>query len=242
MTLSPEQKRALAPKGTLRAALNHGNFVLVGRGDDRKPLGISVDLATAFAADMGLDLQFVEFERAVDVSSSATSDVWDICFLAVDPKRAETIDFTMPYIRIEGCYLAGPDCDAPDGPALVASGAKVGSVEGSAYSLALLRKDGAENVILYPNLQAALAALDTGEVAAIAGIKEAMAHESAKRPGSRVLTPPFMEILQAMAMPQGRSAASDVLKTWLAEAARSGLTGDILEGHGVARSCAIVPE
>ncbi|MBE9639631.1 transporter substrate-binding domain-containing protein [Salipiger mangrovisoli] len=242
MTLSPEHREALAPRGHLRAALNHGNFVLVGRDQSRKPFGISVDLATEFARACGLDLEFVEFERAVDVSSSATGDLWDICFLAVDPKRAETIDFTMPYIRIEGRYLAGAHCNAADAGALISSGAKVGSVDGSAYTLTLARQEGAENLVLFENLGAALEALDGGKVDAIAGIGDAMAHEGATRPGARVLSPPFMEIRQAMAMPQGRPDASRILKDWLSEAARSGLTGDILERHGVARSCAILPE
>lgn len=242
MTLSPQERAVLAPHGRLRAALNHGNFVLVGRDAAGRPKGISVDLASAFAEAMGLELTFVEHDRAVDVSASAQSDTWDICFLAVDPKRAETIDFTMPYIRIEGCYLAGPTCDALDAAALVASGAAVGSVRGSAYSLALLRTEGAENLVLYENLDLALAALDRGEVVAVAGIREAMAHQSISRPGARVLEPPFMEILQAMAIPQGRALGATVLKSWLAEAARSGVTADILERHGVARSCALLPE
>lgn len=242
MPLSDTQRHALAPHGTLRAALNHGNFVLVSRDANGEPCGISVDLARAFAEYAGIELEFVEHERAVDVASTAQDDRWDICFLAVDPKRAETIDFTMPYIRIEGSYLAGVHCDAPDSAALVTSGAKVGSVEGSAYTLTLQRKEGAENLILFPNLSAALAALDAGDIAAVAGIKDAMEHQALNRNGARVLAPPFMEIRQAMAMPQGRPAAAQVLKHWLTEAARSGQTADILERHGVARTCVILPE
>ncbi len=242
MPLTNTQRQSLAPHGKLRAALNHGNFVLVSRDENRAPYGISVDLARAFAEYAGLELEFVEHERAVDVASTAQDDRWDICFLAVDPKRAETIDFTMPYIRIEGSYLAGAHCDAPDSAALVASGAKVGSVEGSAYTLTLQRKEGAENLILFPNLTAALAALDAGDIAAVAGIKDAMEHQAQKRVGARVLAPPFMEIRQAMAMPQGRPEAAQILKDWLTEAARTGQTADILARHGVARSCAILPE
>ncbi|WP_353475240.1 transporter substrate-binding domain-containing protein [Salipiger sp. H15] len=232
--MSPDQ----AP---LRVALNHGNFVLVGRDDAGRPKGISVDLAQAYAAARGREIVFVEYERAVDVSSSATDDEWDICFLAVDPERAMTIAFTEPYVRIEGNYLAGPDCDAPDAGALVASGLPVGSVRGSAYSLTLQRKPGAEVLKLYETLQLALQALDRGEVRAAAGIRQAMEHEGGKRPGSRVLTPPFMEIRQAMAMPQGRPEASADLQAFLTEALRDGTVGDILERHGVSRDCAIVP-
>lgn len=242
MHLSAPQRQALAPHGTLRAALNHGNFVLVSRDAEKKPYGISVDLARAFAKDVGLELEFVEHERAVDVASTAQDDRWDICFLAVDPKRAETIDFTMPYIRIEGSYLAGAHSTAKNSTELVESGAKVGSVDGSAYTLTLQRKAGAENLVLYPNLAAALVALDTAAIEAVAGIKDAMEHEAAKREGALVLDPPFMEIRQAMAMPQGRSDGAAILKSWLEQAARSGLTADILERHGVARSCAILPD
>lgn len=231
-----------APTGRLRVALNYGNRVLVGRDHKGQPFGISVDLARDLVAHMGLALDFVEYERAVDVSSSATSGDWDVCFLAVDPERAKTIAFTAPYVRIEGCYLAGAGCKAADAGALVASGVPVGSVKGSAYSLTLLRKPGAEHLVMFEDIFAALDALDRGEVEAIAGIRQAMEGEVAKRPGSRVLQPPFMEIRQAMAMPQGRPAASKALADFLAKALRSGRVGDLLQAHGVARDCAILPD
>lgn len=237
----PALIQQLAPHSTLRVALNHGNFVLVARDEAQTPYGISVDLARAFAGHMGVPLTFVEYERAGDVAASAANDEWDVCFLAVDPERAKTIAFSEPYVRIEGCYLAGPRCGAADAAALVASGAPVGSVDGSAYTLALSRKPGAEHVRPYANMQAAVAALAAGEVAAIAGIRQAMAHEAENLPGSRVLEPPFMEIRQAMATPQGRPEATRALAAFLADAARSGRVGDILERHGVSRRCVIQP-
>lgn len=242
MTLSKSTLEQFAPTGVMRVALNHGNGVLVGRDDTGDAFGISVELAKTLAAHLDVELRFVDYERAVDVSSSATADEWDVCFLAVDPERAKTIAFTTPYIRIEGCYLAGAHSQAQDAPALVASGAKVGSVEGSAYSLTLLRKPGAENVVMYPDIFAALAALDRRDVAAIAGIRQVMEGKGAKRPGSQVLFPPFMEIRQAMAMPRGRDDASTALANFLAEAAISGQVGQILEAHGVDRNCAIIPD
>ncbi|MFD1794636.1 transporter substrate-binding domain-containing protein [Paracoccus aurantiacus] len=238
----PDLNREFAPTGVLRVALNHGNRVLVGRDEAGKPVGISVDIANALARRLGLPLEFVEFDRAVDVSASATQDRWDVCFLAVDPERARTIAFTAPYVRIEGCYLAGPDCEATDALQLVASDAAVGTVRGSAYTLTLQRQAGAENLVMFENIGAALSALDRHEVAAIAGIRQAMEAEAAHRPGSRVLQPPFMEIRQAMAVPQGRPAASRALSEFLNELMQTGALGDILETHGVGRGSAIMPE
>ncbi|MCJ7872812.1 transporter substrate-binding domain-containing protein [Phaeobacter sp. J2-8] len=228
--------------GTLRVALNHGNRILVGRNTDGTPKGISVDLAKALASDLGVDLTFVEFDRAVDVSNSAEDDLWDVCFLAVDPKRAQTIDFTDPYIRIEGRYLAGAGCTAETADALVTSGAPVGTVEGSAYTLTLARKPGAEHLVTFPDIHAMLAALDAGELHAVAGIGAVMETEAKLRPGARTLQPPFMEILQAMAIVKGRPKATAHLRHFLAELARSGRVGDILEAHGVSRDSAIAPD
>ncbi|AZQ67219.1 transporter substrate-binding domain-containing protein [Silicimonas algicola] len=244
MALPPSRQllSEYAPEGVLRVALNHGNRILVGRDETGAPCGISVDLARLVAGTLNLPLQFVEYERAADVSGSATEGVWDLCFLAVDPKRAETLDFTLPYVAIEGRYLAGPGCDAADAAALVASGAPVGTVEGSAYTLTLERQAGADHLVRFPDIRAMLAALDVGTVAAGAGIGDVMAAEAALRPGSRVLSPPFMEIRQAMAIVKGRPRAARHLTDMLANLARSRAIADILERNGVARNAAVLPD
>ncbi|GGO53923.1 amino acid ABC transporter substrate-binding protein, PAAT family [Roseovarius pacificus] len=232
-----EMLSELAPHQVLRVALNHGNFLLVGRDEYRKPVGISVELARDLAEHVGLSFEFIEFERAVDVASSAMDDVWDVCFLAVDPKRSETIAFTKPYVCIDGSYLAGPGCLAETAHELVASGATVGSVSGSAYTLKLARLPGSENVRPLENMKTAVEYLRSGRVDAIAGIRQAMMHEAEAVPGARVLQPPFMEIRQAMGTPHGRSLAISVVSDFLANAIGSGRVGDILERHGVSRDC-----
>lgn len=237
--VSNELLRAFAPTGTLRVALNHGNRVLVSRDNSGSAKGITVDIAHALAERLGLPLTFVEKERAIDVSSIASDGVYDICFLAVDPERARTIDFSSPYIRIEGSYLVAHACETADAKTLVVQGHKVGTVEGSAYTLELARKPGAEHLVYYPDIHAALKAMDQGEVAAIAGIKNVMEAEAILREGARVVKPPFMEILQAMGAPAGRPGVAQYLTEFVADMARSGHTGEILERHGISAACAV---
>lgn len=135
--------------GRLRVALNHGNGVLVGRDTTGEAVGISVDLAREVASHLSLDMTFIHYDRAVEVSSTAQANEWDLGFLAVDPARAATIAFTDPYVQIEGNYLAGPQCTAPDSAHLVASRLAVGTVIGTAYTLALQRLDGAEHLVIF---------------------------------------------------------------------------------------------
>ncbi|TKW64700.1 MAG: transporter substrate-binding domain-containing protein [Paracoccus denitrificans] len=228
-----------APTGVLRVALNHGNPVLVRRDATGQPQGVSVELARLLASRLELELSFVEYERAYDVSSSAESNEWDVCFLAVDLQRARTIAFTHPYLQIEGCYLAGPQCAAVDSDALVESGVPVGVVKGSAYCLTLKRKPGADHLVEFDNISAALGALDSAAVAAIGGIGAVMEKVATQRPGSRVLKPAFMNIRQSMATPQGRPDALAELEAFLADTARQGVIGDILELHGIERDSAL---
>jgi polar amino acid transport system substrate-binding protein len=229
-----------APGGRLRFALNHGNRVLIGRDDAGQPEGISVDLARALAAELNAEPEFVEFERATDVASSASEDVWDVCFLAVDPSRAATIAFTHPYVRIEGCYLAQSEsAQVTDDVARL--GLRIGIVEGSAYALHLARSPGSEGLVPFASFAEVTAALDGREVDGIAGIRQAMEAEAATRPGTRVLEPPFMEIRQAMGVPAGRPLAHAHLSAFLAARAADGTVAAILERHGVSGSSAILP-
>jgi polar amino acid transport system substrate-binding protein len=242
MSVDPAVLRDYAPTGRLRVALNHGNRVLVARDASGAASGISVDLAHALAAELGLEPVFVEFDRAVDVSARAGADIWDVCFLAVDPARAATVAFTHPYVRIEGSYLVGSGSPAIRMEDVARLGLRIGVVEGSAYALHLARAPGAEGLVPFSRLAEGLAAFDSGTVDGLAGIRQAMEAEAAQRAGTRLLDPPFMEIRQAMGVPSGRPRAHAHLSAFLAQRARDGSVAAILERHGVAGSCAIVPE
>ncbi len=64
MRISPELVKAFAPTGTLRASINMGNPILAGRGADGQPAGVSIDLARALAAQLGVPLELVIFDAA----------------------------------------------------------------------------------------------------------------------------------------------------------------------------------
>jgi len=241
MTVSDRLRREFAPEGVLRVALNHGNRVLVSLDENGTAQGITVDLAHALAERLGLTLRFVHFERAGDVSAAAESDVYDICFLAVDPKRAKTIFFTEPYVQIEGRYLVSPACNTVDAISLVQEGLKVATVDGSAYTLDLARKPGAENLVYFPDINAALQALDERKVSAMAGIGSVMAKEAERRAGARVVDPAFMTIRQAIGMPTGRPQAAAYMASFVTDMAVSGRVGEILEHHGVSADCTVIP-
>src|SRR5437764_3416740 len=104
-SVRPETKE-IAPKGSLRAAINFGNPVLAQKDPaSGEPRGVSVDLAREVAKRAGIPLELVPYDAAGKVTADATNNRWDIAFVARDPDRAKDIEFTAPYVVIEGGYL-----------------------------------------------------------------------------------------------------------------------------------------
>jgi len=95
--------RDLAPTGQLRATINLGNIVLAQRDAGTGALGgVSADLARELARRLDVGVVLVPFDTAGKAFEALQSGACDVGFLAIDPTRAEVLDFTSPYVLIEG--------------------------------------------------------------------------------------------------------------------------------------------
>ena len=221
----------LAPTGTLRAAINLGNPVLAQSGADG-PTGVSVDLARALAARLGVPVAFVTFPGAGAVSGSAGSGTWDICFLAIDPKRAEGIAFTEPYVLIAGSYLVPVASPIQSLEAVDRDGVSVSVGRGSAYDLFLTRALKHATLVRAPTSAEAVTAFARDGLDVAAGVYQPLAAYAAGHPEVRLLPGHFMEIPQAMGLPLGRPAGAAYLADFITQAKRDGLVARGLEASG----------
>src|SRR4051812_40083535 len=129
----PDAIKELAPTGTLRAAINFGNGVLAQKGADGTPQGISADLSRELAKRLGVPLEFVPFEAAGKAFEAAKDDKVDVLFVAIEPVRAADVEFSPPYVLIEGTYLvlkASPLKEIGD---VDRAGVRIAIGRGSAY-------------------------------------------------------------------------------------------------------------
>lgn len=231
MPPSPAALHDLAPTGTLRAAINLGNPVLARSGADG-PAGVSVDLARALAQRLGVPVTFVTFPGAGAVSASARSGTWDICFLAIDPQRAEGIAFTAPYVLIAGSYLvpaASPIRNLPD---VDRDGIRISVGHGSAYDLFLTRTLRHATLVRAPTSAEAVTAFARDGLDVAAGVHQPLAAYAAAHPEVRLLPGHFMEIPQAMGLPVGRGAGAAYLADFLAQAKADGMIARSLAAGG----------
>ena len=229
---TPVVLAALAPTGRMRAAINFGNPVLAQRdpatGDAR---GVSVDIARELGDRLGVGVDLVTFDAAGKVFAALAEGAWDVAFLAIDPKRATEIDFTAPYVIIEGTYMvpAGSPLQTVDD--VDRPGVRIAAGSGSAYELYLARTLRHAQLVRAPTGPEAIEMFLRDGLEAAAGVKSPLVAFARGRSDVRVMDGRFMAIEQAMGTPKGRAAGAAYLRGTIEALKASGFVA-----AGLARS------
>jgi len=184
----------LAPSGVLRASINLGNPVLA-QGTPEEPAGVTVDIARELARRLEVPVEFVCFDAARKSFEAMATGQADICFLAIDPARADEVAFTAPYVVIEGVFAVPADSALTTVAAVDAPGIRIGAKQGSAYDLYLTRTLQHATVVR-GNEGVDVFRAEGLEVAA--GIRQPITRFVAADPGVRLIDERFMQIQQAL--------------------------------------------
>jgi polar amino acid transport system substrate-binding protein len=231
-SVPPDAVKDLAPSGKLRAAINAGNVVLVQKDAGGAPTGITVDLAHELARRLGVPADLVVFEAAGRVTDAVKTRAWDVAFLAIEPKRAEVIGFTAPYVIIEGTYMAAVDSPLKKLDDVDHDGVRIAVARGSAYDLYLSRTLQHATLVRYPSPPAALAGYLADKIDVAAGVKEQLVQFAKTHPDYRVMDGYFQEIREAMGVPLGHDAGLQYLRTFIEELKANGFVRSALDRAG----------
>lgn len=227
--------KEFAPTGRLRASLNMGNPVLAhSHTASEKPAGVTIDLSREFARELGVAVDFLQFDTAAkSVAALAAGDA-DIGFMAIDPLRAETTHFTPAYVQIEGYYLVREDSPIRTNAEVDRAGIRIVVGAGSAYGLYLQRHIQQATLVPVPTSEAVVDAMLQDGLEVSAGVKQGLEADARRVGGLRLLGERFMVINQAMAMPKTRSAAAAAfLDDFVAGMKRSGFVAASLARHAI---------
>ena len=226
---SPE----IAPTGVLRVGINLGNPVIAQKGPDGgEPRGVGAALGRELARRLGLPVAFLTYETAGKLADAVKEGAWDVAFLAVDPVRATDIDFTAPYVHIEGTYLVREDAPFRSAADLDREGIRIAVGNKTAYDLYLTREIERATLERGPSSIAAIELFATQGLEAAAGVRQPLEKFAASHPGLRVLADGFMTIRQASGVPKGRPEAAACLRAFIEEAKRSGFVAKALQDSG----------
>jgi polar amino acid transport system substrate-binding protein len=226
----PNVVKELAPSGKLRAAINFGNTVLAQKDPaGGPPRGVSGELARELAKRLGVPIEYVTFDAAGKVFEALKAGAWDIAFMAIDPVRSEGIEFTGPYVVIEGAYAVPVNSPLKTNEDVDRDGVRIAVARGSAYDLYLTRAIKQAKLVREPSGPEALAMFRRDKLEAAAGVKQPIVAFAKEHPEFRVIPGRFMVIEQAMGAPKGRDAGVRYLREFVEEMKASGFVANALK-------------
>ncbi|MCI0546201.1 MAG: transporter substrate-binding domain-containing protein [Candidatus Rokubacteria bacterium] len=225
----------LAPTGTLRVGLNHGNFLLVTPGSAAAdPRGVAPDLARELGRRLGLPVEFLRFETAGALGDAARTGAWDVAFLGAEPQRAADIAFTAAYLEIPATYLVPAGSPIRSVAEVDRDGVRIAVAEKSAYELYLSRNIKHARLVLTKGIDGSFDAFVADKLEVLSGLRPRLLMDVARLPGARVLDGQFTAVQQAIGTPRARVAAAAYLRVFVEEAKASGLVAEAISRHAVA--------
>lgn len=234
--------KEFAPGGTLRAAINFGNPILASKDPvTGEASGVSVDLARELAKRLGLPLQLVTYNAAGKVVEGVLAQQWDIGFVAIDPDRGRDMDYSAPYVIIEGAYMVPQASPIRVNADVDKTGNRVVVGKGSAYDLYLTRAIKQAEIVRAPTSPAVTDTMLEKKLEVAAGVRQQLEADAKRVPGLRMLEGRFMVINQAMALPKNRPAALNYLTAFVEEMKTSGFVAEALKRHRIAGAAVAQP-
>ncbi|HEY4981326.1 MAG TPA: ABC transporter substrate-binding protein [Pseudolabrys sp.] len=232
----------LAPSGKLRAAINLGNSVLAQKNAATgQPKGVTPDLAHELGRRLGVPVELVTFDAAGKVFDAAGTGAWDIAFVAIEPVRAAVIEFSAPYVIIEGTYMVPKDSPLKVIADVDRPGVRIAVGLKSAYDLYLTRTIKNATVVRAPagGGKAMIDMFVNDKLEVAAGVKQPLVAYAKDHPEVRVMDGHFMEIQQAMGTPKGRTEGAAYLRAFVEDVKASGFVAEAIKRSN--QSAAVAP-
>ena len=240
--VSPDVLKDLAPTGKLRAAINLGNSVLAQTDAvTGQPKGITPDLALELGRRLGVPVELVIYDAAGKVFGAVKSGAWDIAFVAIEPVRAAEIEFSAPYVIIEGTYMVPKDSPLKVIADVDRPGVRIAVGLDSAYDLYLTRTIKNATIVRAATGggRAMIEMFVNNKLEAAGGVKQPLVAYAKDHPEVRVMDGHFMEIQQAMGTPKGRTAGARYLRAFVEDVKASGFVADAINRSN--QSAAVAP-
>lgn len=215
--------RDLAPTGRLRVAINYGNTVLAQRNPETGELtGASVMIAMTIGQRLHVPVELTAFASAGKVFDAFDQGQLDMAFLAVEPERATKIDFSAPYVYIDGTYLVFRNSPYHSVAELDHDGSRIAVARGAAYDLFLSRNLKHATLVRSQTSPSAVAQFINDKLDAVAGVRQFLLDASRDKPELRVIDDRYTRIDQAIGLPRGRAAGAAFVREILEELKASG--------------------
>ncbi|MDA8585030.1 transporter substrate-binding domain-containing protein [Rhodobacteraceae bacterium] len=230
----PDVRAELAPTGTLRAAINTGNFLLVNsQTTNGDPTGVSPDIAAEIARRLGTPLELVLYPDPGLLSDAATAGEWDIGNIGAERQRAQSIAFSAAYCEIASTYLVPADSQIHAVDEVDRPGNRIATKGRAAYGLWLENNLQHAELVRSTTIDDSFDTFVEQKLDALAGLRPRLLSDVARLPGARILEGQFSAVQQSVGTLRDRHASA----AWIAEVVEdlkvSGFVAEVIAKHNV---------
>lgn len=192
--------------------------------------GIDVEIATAIAAKLGLELVVddMDFKTVITAVQQGISDM-AMAGLTVDPEREKNVDFTVSYATGVQVIIVKNDSDITSVDDL--GGKLIGVQEGTTGWMYCSDDYGDDAVVAYDNGSAAVQALLSGSVDCVVIDNEPAKAYVAANNGLKILDTEYVIEDYAIGVSKDNPALRDAINAALEELIADGIVKDIIDKY-----------
>lgn len=222
-TPTPEEKRALAPTGKLRAAMLA----------DSPTHAAAPEIGRELARRLGVPFEAVRYKGDKALVDSIKSDQWDIIFTGNSPDRAKHLDFSAPYAQIDTGYMVASGSSISSISEVDRAGVRIAVQARGAADRLITPITKAATIIRVPTIADAIEMLRSGQADAVPANKTNLFSALDRLPGARILDGRIGFSEQSIGVRKGAGPAITYVRKFVEEAKPQGLIMEAIERAGV---------
>jgi polar amino acid transport system substrate-binding protein len=218
--------KELIPSGTLRVGVAFApqpTPLFVVKNKDGTPRGVTVDLGTELAQQLGVAAEFTVAPNTGELVDLLEAGRIDVSFMPVDEERKKRIDFGPVYFLVESTYMVTEasglrkveDVDQP--------GIRVVGIAGTTTIRASARSLTKTTITAAQSIGEAVEMLTGGKADAFALSRDSLPSFVATLPGSRIVEGGFQLTGVAIAVPRARPDGLAYVTAFIEKAKNSGV-------------------
>ena len=197
-------RKEISSNNILRVGINMSNFLLVNKDSAfSKPEGLSPDIGALLAKELDLKCQYIAFKNPGELIDAIEQDKWDVGNFAFEKKRAEIIDFSIPYINIDANFIMKKDISILNNEEVDSKELKIAVVNRSAYDLWLSSNFNNAKIIRSKTIIDSHKLFHNGEANILAGLKPKLIEELKMNENLKIIDKPFTFIKQSIGIKKG---------------------------------------
>ena len=229
-----DARNVLAPTGRLRVGAFPGSpLSMATDGKTGEIHGLSIDLGRELAKRLSVPFEPVGYQRIAEVLAAMKAGDVDFTISNATPARAIDVNFSQTLISLELGYLVPAGSPIATVSGVDAPGLRIGVTQGSTSQRTVPNLLPKAFLMPAQNSKHAVEMFGRGELDLFATNKPTLFEMSDQMPGSRVLDGRWGVEHIAVAIPQGREAALEYLRRFVAEMQSSGLLAGAVERAGL---------